>query len=194
MKVTSILERNPMNFQSRFIRKDRIIRIYEEGEILLFGPEVLQVRKSTGAVRGVLPLTDSIDTCLLCNRPSRHWGVFMTTEEALANKEESGIPTSGSFFALCKDHAPSENNEAVCDAVYEIMKKRSDVLFELRKAQTVVETWLEELKKGGRSEKDSIEIILSMLDAGELTENHQFSDDVKTAIRILLFDELNKEP
>jgi len=118
----------------------------------------------------------------------------MTTEEALANKEESGIPTSGSFFALCKDHAPSENNEAVCDAVYEIMKKRSDVLFELRKAQTVVETWLEELKKGGRSEKDSIEIILSMLDAGELTENHQFSDDVKTAIRILLFDELNKEP
>jgi len=32
-----------------------------------------------------------------------------------------------------------------------------------------------------------------MLDAGKLTENHEFPDDVKAAIRIFLFVELNRE-
>jgi len=136
-----------VNYKSRFIREGRIIRIYEKGEILLFGPEVLGVWMSKGAVPGVFPEADSMDICLLCNQPSLYWGVFMTPEEAIAYTEESGIPTSGTFFALCKEHGPSRNEDAACDAVYEVMKNRSDLLVELRKAQTVIETWFEELVK-----------------------------------------------
>ena len=156
-------------------------------------PEHALQETKKGAIPHVAPDIESIETCLLCHNPSVHWGLYMTVEEAAEFAEKGQGRTDGTFFGLCGDHNPYKNEDEVCDLVYRLMEGRQEILRDIQMAQTVIETWFKELNKGERSRKDSLEIILTMLEAGKLTEGYQFPENIKEAIEIVLIDELRKE-
>lgn len=182
-----------MNFKQRLNQDGNILRIYENGTILLSEPEKPVGETSQGAIPHIAPGAESIETCLLCDNPSMYWGIFMTVEEAVTYAQKREAQTEGTFFGLCREHDPYKNEDEVCDLVYGLMEGRLEIIKDLQMAQLVIETWFVELNKGGRSRKDSLEIILSMLEAGKLTEGYQFPRKVKEAIEIVLIDELRKE-
>jgi hypothetical protein len=57
-------------------------------------------------------------------------------------------------------------------------------------AMTVMTTWYEELLKEGHGNKEAIEIMLTLLEEDKLTDEHEFPENVKRAMEMVLREEL----
>lgn len=64
---------------------------------------------------------------------------------------------------------------------------------DLEFAETVMNTWYEELLKEGHGEKEAIEIMLTLLEEDRLTDAYEFPENVKRATEIVLREELKRE-
>lgn len=168
----------------RVVLDSRVTRIYKRGTVILSCPEEQLEEMSKGAISESGQEAEAINECLLCDQPSVYWGLFITGEETIEYSEKR--PATGTFFGLCEKHNPHETEDEVCDAVYKVMETRLNVERDLEMAERAVNTWLEELMKGGFSKKESLEVILSRLKEGELLEAHEFSEEMKKAIEIAL--------
>jgi hypothetical protein len=146
-----------------------VTRIYPKGGIFLSGPGESLQELSGEAIPQESPQSEAIKKCVLCDRPSVHFGFFMSGEEAQAHKEQRRDEATGTFFGLCERHNPHEKEDKVCDAVYKVMEDQLSVQPDLEFAMTVMTTWYEELLKKGHGSKEAIEIMLALLEEGKLT-------------------------
>jgi hypothetical protein len=177
----------------RHVIEGRVSRVYENGGILLSEPGETLEQMSEGAVRERSPGAEKLSTCLLCQRPSAHWGLFMTAEEILSYQEKPKGGTTGTFFGLCDHHDPHEKEDEVCDAVYKVMEDQLSVEDELEMAEVVMGAWLEQLLEEGFTEEESFQTMLSLLGDGKLTvRGYAFSEKMKQVMQILLEGELRK--
>jgi hypothetical protein len=170
----------------RFISENRITRIYPKGGSFLSGPGESLQELSGGAIPSKSPQAEAIKKCVLCDRPSVHFGFFMTGDESVAYTEKRRDEATGTFFGLCERHNPHEKEDEVCDAVYKVMEDQLSVQPDLEFAMTVMTTWYEELLKEGRGSKEAIEIMLALLEEDKLTDEYEFPDNVKRAMEIVL--------
>ncbi|MEW5980165.1 MAG: hypothetical protein AB1898_30590 [Acidobacteriota bacterium] len=178
----------------RIVTDNRITRIYDRGGIFLgeAGESLRDI--SEGAISEGTADSARIEKCLLCDGPSVHWGFFLTGEESMVYaKGGSRAEATGTFFGLCNGHDPHKDEDEVCDAVYKIMEGQLRAENDLQIAETVMNTWFEELVREGRSRKDSLKTMISLLKAGRLTESYDLSEPVKQAMQIVLQEELQRE-
>lgn len=182
-----------MALRKRLVTEGRITRIYEKGGILLPAPGETLQEMSGGTVQKGSPGAKKLSTCLLCDRPSVHWVLFMTGEEATAYLKKRRGDSTGTFFGLCAKHNPHEKEKEVCDAVYKVMEDQLSTDDEIKIAEAVMGAWLEQLLEKGLSEEDSFRTMLSLLRKGKLTlKGYEFSEKVKKVMKILLEGELRK--
>jgi len=182
-----------MTLKHRIDLEGRIVRIYENGGIFLSEPGKSLHEMTEGEISEGNPQAESIKKCLLCEQSSVHWGLFMTGQESAAYLEKRQGYKTGTFFGLCKKHNPHVKEGEICDAVYELMEAQLSIDRDLEVAETVMNTWYEELRKDGRSRRTSLEMILFLLKEDRLTEEYLFSDELKQAFEIALRDQLKKE-
>ena len=102
----------------RFISENHVTRIYPKGGIFLSGPGESLQKLSEGAIPAESPESEAIKKCVLCDRPSVHFGFFMTGDESVAYTETRRNEATGTFFGLCDRHNPHEKEDEVCDSVY----------------------------------------------------------------------------
>jgi hypothetical protein len=117
----------------------------------------------------------------------------MTGDESVAYTEKRRNEATGTFFGLCEEHNPHEQEDEVCDAVYKVMVDQLSVQPDLEFAMTVMTTWYEELLKEGHGSKEAIEIMLTLLEEDKLTDDHEFSENEKRAMEMVLREELKRE-
>ena len=67
---------------SRHLTQNRITRIYPNGGIFLCEPGESLEELREGAIPSDSPQAESTAKCIPCDRPSVHWGLFMTKEAA----------------------------------------------------------------------------------------------------------------
>jgi hypothetical protein len=92
----------------RFISENHVTRIYPKGGIFLSGPGESLQELSEEAIPPESPQAEAIKKCVLCDRPSVHFGFFMTGEESVAYTEKRRDQATGTFFGLCERHNPHE--------------------------------------------------------------------------------------
>ncbi|MEW6443207.1 MAG: hypothetical protein AB1640_19895 [bacterium] len=178
----------------RIFIDNRVARIYDRGGVFLGEPGESLREISEGAISEGTPDSARIEKCLLCDRPSVHWGFFLTGEESVSYAK--GGPqgeATGTFFGLCDLHNPYKDEDEVCDAVYRVMEDQAKAEDDLQIAETIMNTWFEELVREGRSRMDSLRTMISLLSQGKLTESFDLPDAVKQAMQIVLHEELKKE-
>jgi hypothetical protein len=76
---------------------------------------------SEGAIPPERPQSEAIKKCVLCDRPSVHFGFFMSGDESVAYTEKRRDEATGTFFGLCEKHNPHEREDRVCDSVYKVI-------------------------------------------------------------------------
>jgi hypothetical protein len=86
-----------------------------------------------------------------------------------------------------------KREDEVCDAVYKVMEDQLSVQPDLEFAMTVMSTWYEELLKEGHGNKEAIEIMLDLLKEDKLTDEHEFPENVKRAMEMVLREELKRD-
>lgn len=177
----------------RLVTENQVTRIYPQGGIFLSAPDESLQELSGGATPPESPKEEAIKRCVLCNRPSVHFGFFMSGEEAQAHKEQRMDEATGTFFGLCEKHNPHEQEKEVCDAVYKVMVDQLSIQPDLEFAESVMSTCYEVLRKEGHGEKEAIEIMLTLLEEDKLTDEYEFPVIVKRAMEIVLREELKKE-
>ena len=97
----------------------------------------------------------------------------MSGEEAQAHAEQRRDEATGTFFGLCEEHNPHEKEDEVCDAVYKVMVDQLSIQPDLEFAETVMNTWYEELLKEGHGGREAVEIMLTLLEEDKLTDEYE---------------------
>ncbi|MEW6442549.1 MAG: hypothetical protein AB1640_16545 [bacterium] len=182
-----------MIFKRRVVIAGRIVRIYERGGILLSKSGESLEEISDGMLREGSPEAEAVSGCLLCDRPSSHWGLFMTGEEAASFGGAHACESAGTFFGLCGKHDPHENEDEVCDAAYWVMASYVAVEGGIRLAEEAVNTWFELLIREGLNKEQALRHVLSRVEQGELLDGFEMPEDVKAAVSMALQDELKRE-
>ena len=145
---------------------------------------------SSGAIPSDSPQAELTSKCILCDRLSVHWGLFMTREAADIYLKKGPGHSTGTFFGLCNQHDPHKDEEEVCDAVYKVMEDHLTAKEDLEKAEGLMNEWFENLTGEGYTEKESLEIMLRMIEEGTFTEGYDFPESVNSVMRVALRDRL----
>ena len=177
----------------RLVSENHVTRIYLKGGIFLSALDESLQELSDGAIPSESPQSEAIKKCVLCDRPSVHFGFFMTGDESVAYTEKRRDEATGTFFGLCEEHNPHEKEDEVCDAVYKVMEDQLSVQPDLEFAMTVMTSWYEELLKEGHGGREAIEIMLTLLEEDKLTDEHEFPENVKRAMEMVLREELKRD-
>ena len=176
----------------RNIQEGRITRIYPKGGIFLCEPGESLEEMSSGAIPPDSPQAELTNKCILCDRPSVHYGLFMTREAADIYLKKGPGHSTGTFFGMCSLHDPHKDEEEVCAAVYKVMEDHLSVKDDLELAEGLMNEWFENLTGEGYTEKQSVEIMLRMLEEGKFTEGHDFPKSVKSVMEVALRDRLGQ--
>lgn len=182
-----------MKLLQRRVLEGRVTRTYKRGGILLSVPGETLEQMTEGAIPEGSPEGGGVEKCLLCDKPSAHWGMFMSGEDAVTFMERKGKEAAGTLFGLCEAHNPHESEDEVCDEVYEILETGLKIEADLEIAETVVNTWLDELIEQGYGRKKSLGIILLKLREGGLIEGYEFPEEIVDALEIAIKHEMRKE-
>ena len=174
----------------RHISENRITRIYAKGGIFLCESGESLEEMSSGAIPSDSPQAELTSKCILCDRPSVHYGLFMTREAADVYLKEGPGHSTGTFFGMCDLHDPHKDEEDVCDAVYKVMEDHLTVKGDLEKAEGLMNEWFENLTGEGYTEKESVEIMFRMIEEGTFTERYDLPDSVNQVMGVALRDRL----